>query len=235
MKTNRGFSENEIEELAKTAETAKLQNKGLDGVFAEFAAKHGRAKGSVRNFYYKLVADIKLGKTENKYFSSMPEINKAKAFDKQEERLLIEAVNEGVKNNKSVRRTLNELSGGDGKLMLRFQNKYRNMLCKTPEVFISAKQKDGAPRDLNEKNYFEKVPDFTLNRLKNEINMLVKNIAAKAKTENEALRKENSRLKDENSALRSVLRSSTLLSEVNNSTFRIFPQATEKPTPTACQ
>ena len=233
MKTNRGFSEKETRELAKMAENAKLQNKGLNEVFTEFARTHGRAKGSVRNFYYKLVADIKRGKTDNKYFSSMPEINRAKAFDKQEEKLLIEAVNEGVKNNKSVRRTLNELSGGDGKLMLRFQNKYRNLMSKKPELFASENHNGSLNADLKEKNYFEKVPDFTLNRLKNEINNLVKNIAAKAKQENESLKKENLRLKDENSALRSVLRSATLLSEVNKPSFRIFPDASAKDTPTA--
>lgn len=222
MKKTRGFSDKEIKELAKMTETAKEENRGLDGVFKEFAATHGRAKGSVRNYYYKLIANIKSGGAENKYFSDIPTVNRPRAFDDREEKLLICAINDGAKQNKSVRRTLNELSGGDGKLMLRYQNKYRNMLSRKPEVFNSFQGKNDKLTIDETENYYKKVPDFTLNRLKTEINQLVKNIAIKTKEENDFLKKENLRLKDENSALRSILRSSALISETNRLNYAAF-------------
>ena len=106
--------------------------------------------------------------------------------------------------------------------MLRYQNKYRNMLSRKPEVFNSSQGKNDKLTTDETENYYKKVPDFTLNRLKMEINQLVKNIAIKTKEENDFLKKENLRLKDENSALRSILRSSALISEANRLNYAAF-------------
>ncbi len=52
---------------------------------------------------------------------------KIKKFTKQEKIELFRQVTTNLKNGISVRHTCYDLAGGDAKLMLRLQNKYRNM------------------------------------------------------------------------------------------------------------
>ncbi len=207
----KGYSKEDIKELLALAKQAKNNNHPLDSVFVKFAQEHGRAKGSVRNFYYRLIAYLKNDSAKNEEWSyDLPNVEKILPFNEQEQQKLVNAVNEGLKTNKSIRRSLMELAGGDSKKMLRFQNKYRSLANKSPYLFHYDN-----PQKREKQNYcnnFEKVPDIMLKQLKKEINDLIENVAIKSKSENAFLKEEIKRLKDENCALRSLLTSSKMLS-----------------------
>lgn len=98
----------------------------------------------------------------------------------------------------SVRRAIANVCGGDAKKMLRYQNKYRNMLKKQPEEVRAAAQRWGAdlprPGRLLER------------RLEKEIDALYERLAASLREENEQLRESVRRLTEENELLRRASR-----------------------------
>ena len=115
----------------------------------------------------------------------------------------------------SVRRAIFNLSGGDDKLMLRLQNKYRNTLKKDPRRIaklaaemglleeadaLSQKAQNGGGRVEMQPTMPDK--DFLRRRLENEITALYDRLAQALKAENERLRAENVRLKEENDQLK---------------------------------
>ena len=57
----KGFSSDEIKRLIYLADKNKREGKSLSEVFSRFAAESGRAKGSVRNFYYNLLSGAENG------------------------------------------------------------------------------------------------------------------------------------------------------------------------------
>ncbi|MBQ9481894.1 MAG: hypothetical protein IJU84_07005 [Clostridia bacterium] len=191
MKKFHGFTDDEIRALALLAETARKNNGKLSDVFAEFARKTGRAKGSVRNFYYEFLRacgeDESLAK---EYFSSAPKVNRARAFDEEETNKLLLAVREGRRENKSVRRSIIELAGGDEKLTLRYQNKYRSL----------AKSKAGEGESAE-----KFLPVSAVRRVKAEINALVERIALSVRDENDRLKKKADLLEQENAMLKGIL------------------------------
>ena len=98
--------------------------------------------------------------------------------------------------------TIFNLSGGDDKLMLRLQNKYRNMLKKQPERIAEVAKEMGFDEEVERLNAVKKgekvsLPDrdFLRRRLESEINALYDRLAQGLKEENERLRMENARLK----------------------------------------
>ena len=86
----------------------------------------------------------------------------------------------------SVRRAIRNVSAGDEKLMLRMQNKYRNLLKKQPERVRRAAEEAGV---VEEKSFLQR-------KLEREIDALYERIASD-------LREENARLKAELEKLRS--------------------------------
>ena len=122
------MKEKEISFLLEEAKKAIENGGSLTAVFEKTAKATGRAAGSVRNFYYSLV---KRANNDESVKSKYPilksvEIRKKREFSKEDEEKLVRTVDEMTKNGKSVRRAIKELSCGDEKLALRFQNKYRN-------------------------------------------------------------------------------------------------------------
>ena len=153
-----------------------------------------KAKGTVRNLYYALA---KLSK-ENPEFTKeylggkSLSVNKIVEFSECEERQLVKKILIAKSNGKSVRSEIMHLAGGDGKIALRLQNKYRNAVKNSPELIESIKKelllsgivlKNSAS---SSKNYA--LPDGQFERLKTEINNLVAKISVKTQRENEFLK-----------------------------------------------
>ena len=205
--TIRGFSEEEITALAAAVEKAKRENGNLTDVFDKFGKERGRAKGSVRNFYYEFVrmcnADPILAQ---RFFSAPPKVNRVESFGDEETKSLVKEILTGKMQNKSVRRTIIELSGGDEKLMLRYQNKYRNVLKNTPALVTETAEEMGANAGGKRGTISIKVPDISLKRLKAGINALVENVARSVREENDSLRRRTEVLEQENAMLKAVLK-----------------------------
>lgn len=179
----KGFTKTEREFLFKEVLNAAKSGKSLSAVFSEVAKKTGRAKGSVRNYYYNLLKDEGQMGELSKTMDGVKNLKacKGQSFSKEDEDFLISSINSGKKNGKSVRKIIMEISGGDDKLALRYQNKYRNYLSKT------------------EKERFEKTPigveDFKyFDKLSKEIDSLVEKIKDKYAVECLKLKKENDEL-----------------------------------------
>jgi len=128
-----GYKESEIFELVNKAEEAKNKGESLGNVFEDFGENTGRAKGSVRNTYYRLLRDSETDDSiRKKYFpDSSLKVCKIIAFDNIEAENLLKKILVGRTLGKSVRKIINEISKKDDRLMLRYQNKYRNMLKTT--------------------------------------------------------------------------------------------------------
>ena len=102
----------------------------------------------------------------------------------------------------SVRRAIFNIAKGDDKLMLRLQNKYRNVLKKQPQRIADIAKELGMDVEYpvkQEKAFPDK--EFLKRRLENEINALYDRLAKALKEENERLKMENQRLKEENQRL----------------------------------
>ncbi len=187
----KGFTKSETELLLSEVLKAGKIGKSLSAVFQDVALKTNRAKGSVRNYYYSLIKNEDK-KTEMEKFvegASKLSANRAQSFSKEDEDFLINAINVGKKNGKSVRRTIMELSDGNDKLALRYQNKYRNYLKKESRVKL-----EKLPVRAEDFRYFSK--------LSREIDGLVEKIKDKYANECVKLKKENEELSRELKALK---------------------------------
>ncbi len=186
----KGFTKSETELLLNEVLNAAKIGKPLSAVFQDVAQKTNRAKGSVRNYYYSLIKN-----EDKKTMDSIVEgasklsANRAQSFSKEDEDYLINAIYQGKKSGKSVRRTIMELSGGNDKLALRYQNKYRNYLKKESRVKL-----DNIPVRSEDFRYF--------NKLSREIDGLVEKIKDKYANECVKLKKENDELSRELKALK---------------------------------
>ncbi len=183
------LKEKETEYLVAEAAKARKNGASLTAVFKKTGERFSLATGSVRNYYYSLV---KAAQTDEELRTKYPSLTALKArkkheFSKAEEQELMKKVREGVKNGKSVRRVIYELSCGDEKLALRLQNKYRNLTTSKKSV-----KKEPSPYE----------------RLCEAIDMLIERIKAKYRAmslaENEVLRAEVKKLKGERKESKAV-------------------------------
>ena len=172
MEKINGYARAEAEALVGYIAAGRKEGKTLTELFARYGKEHGRAGGSVRNYYYRLL------RTEDSAAKRLLEGTQLRAervrpFSpaEKEEMLRLILIERGKGN--SVRRAIANVCGGDEKKLLRYQNKYRNMLKKQPEEVRAAAQKLGMgaaaaaprPRRLLEK------------RLEGEINALYDRLA----------------------------------------------------------
>ena len=189
MEKINGYARAEAEALVGYIAAGRKEGKTLTELFARYGKEHGRAGGSVRNYYYRLL------RTEDSAAKRLLEGTQLRAervrpFSpaEKEEMLRLILIERGKGN--SVRRAIANVCGGDEKKMLRYQNKYRNMLKKQPEEVRAAAQRWGAdlprPGRLLER------------RLEKEIDALYERLAASLREENEQLRESVRRLTEEN-------------------------------------
>ena len=204
----KGFSESEVKLLIEKAKYAKQNSAPLVSVFESFAKESGRAFGSVRNYYYKMVKTAskkeslyqKLGLSENLKPAFIVE------FTKAEERALLYSVFKGIYNGKSVRKVILELSGGREKLALRYQNKYRNLIKNNSpmidEVFLLIERDFGK---IAVSKIKRKLKSTDYERLEKQINVMLDNIVKKISLENEIIKKRAELLERENRELKTKL------------------------------
>ena len=197
MEKINGYAKSEAEELVGYIAEGRRAGKTLTALFAGYGRAHGRAGGSVRNYYYRLL------KTDSPAARGIlagtrlraETVRPFTAAEKEEMlRLILTERGKGM----SVRRAIANVCGGDEKKMLRYQNKYRNMLKKQPEeVRAAAKQLGVSAEPLT-----ARPPRLFQRRLEGEINALYDRIGRALRAENERLREELERLREENEILR---------------------------------
>ena len=205
-----GFKQKDVEKLIKYLDGK--QGGSLSKAFEEFAAATGKSKGTVRNMYYAVAKKSREDKSfAEKYFGGTPiTVQKISEFKDEEERELVKKILLGKKEGKSARKIIGELSDGDEKTALRYQNKYRNVLKnKQPlvgEIAAEIRAESGVfvdPVCIKSNNRL--VPDTMLRRLQNEINSLLDRVTGKLKQENAYLRERLGELEVENIRLKNVL------------------------------
>lgn len=116
-----GWSEAETEELMERARSAREEGRPLREVFEATARTTGRRPNSIRNFYY---SQHRSGERRRRF----------RPFESGEAENLTEQILSARAAGESVRACVMRMSGGDQRLMLRYQNKYRAMLRNRPDV-----------------------------------------------------------------------------------------------------
>ncbi len=207
-----GYTEEEAKNLVEFIKEGKQKGKTLTYLFETYGMHHGRAKGSVRNYYYTLMKNEKGDERIVKLLDgSSLSVEKIREFTEEETDEALRSILREKSKGLSVRRAIFNLSGGDDKLMLRLQNKYRNTLKKQPEKLAEIAEELGLREDvlrLRRENDADEgnSPDreFLRRRLENEINALYDRLAKALKEENIRLRAEIERLKEENARLKTA-------------------------------
>lgn len=201
-----GYTEEEARNLVEYIKEGKQKGKTLTYLFETYGLQHGRAKGSVRNYYYTLMKNERGDERIVRLLDGSDlSVEKIKEFSPEETDSVLRSILTEKSKGMSVRKAIFNLSQGDDKLMLRLQNKYRNVLKKQPqklaEIAVEMGLKEEAERIVKGEKFPESKPhtdkDFLRRRLENEINALYDRLAQGLKEENARLREENARLKAE--------------------------------------
>ena len=121
-----GWKEEETALLAQAVQQANEKGISLRSVFEETGRQLGRKPNSVRNYYYMQLR-------ENEHFSARRAAPFV-LFEEEEVAALVRQVILAQSRGESVRSCVMALSGGDKTMMLRYQNKYRSVLRKKPEM-----------------------------------------------------------------------------------------------------
>lgn len=187
-----GYTEEEAKKLVDYISAGKKQGKTLSGLFASYAKKTGRAKGSVRNYYYALLRSTGDDRVKKILRGKELKAEKIIPFTEEETDRILKEILTQKSRGVSVRRAVLNLSGGDDKLMLRYQNKYRNVAGKQPERIERLMRECGLKSGTDE----------TQKRIEEEINSLYDKLASSLKEENKRLTTLIKRLTDENALLR---------------------------------
>lgn len=190
MEKINGYTAEEAGNLVKYVCEGKQKGKTLTRIFEEYARKTGRAKGSVRNYYYALLRSTGNKEVKKLLRGTDLKAEPVRAFTDEETDMILRRILTEKSKGISVRRAVLELAGGDDKLMLRYQNKYRNVLAKQPERIQSIKRECGIPEDEG-KRQIEREIDGLYDRLASSL----REENARLKGEIESLKGENARLK----------------------------------------
>ena len=208
-----GYTEEEAKNLVEYINAGKQKGKTLTYLFETYGMQNGRAKGSVRNYYYALMKNTKGDERIVKLLDGKQlAVEKIREFSEEETDGVLRSILAEKSKGVSVRRAICNLAAGDDKLMLRMQNKYRNTLKKQPEKIAAIAKELGVSEEKAERNLqavnaakSAKVApdrDFLRRRLESEINALYDRLAQALKSENARLRDEIARLKAENEKLK---------------------------------
>ena len=128
-----GYTEEEAKKLVQYVCDGKKEGKTLSGLFASYAKKTGRAKGSVRNYYYALLRSTGDERVRAMLQGTELKAEKIIPFSELETDKILKEILIQKSKGISVRKAVLTLANGDDRLMLRYQNKYRNVVTKQPE------------------------------------------------------------------------------------------------------
>jgi len=121
-----GWREDEIDRLWQEVQQANANGRPLRAVFEEMGESLGRKPNSVRNYYY-----MQLRARED---ASARRATPFETFSEEEVHALVKNVLRARAKGQSVRAAVMALSSGDHTRMLRYQNKYRSVLKKRPQL-----------------------------------------------------------------------------------------------------
>lgn len=180
-----GYTEEEATGLIEYIYTGKNAGKTLSYLFEMYGREHNRAKGSVRNYYYAFLRKREDARVQRILAGKDLKAGEIRPFTEEETDEMLRKVLTEKSKGMSVRRAIQNLSAGDEKLMLRMQNKYRNLVKKQPERIRRIAREAGLPEEKT----------FLQRRLEREIDALYERIAAGLKEENARLRAELEKLR----------------------------------------
>lgn len=186
-----GYTEEEARSLVEYVSEGRKNGQTLSALFAGYAEKTGRAKGSVRNYYYALLRTTGDARVKQMLRGKNLRAEKIVPFSEEETDRILREILMQKQRGVSVRRAVLNLAGGDDKLMLRYQNKYRN---------VASKQPDRMERLMKECNL--SAGATAREKLEKEINGLYDRLASSLKEENKRLTALIKRLTDENALLK---------------------------------
>ena len=191
MEKINGYTKEEAQSLVKYVCEGRGQGKTLTRIFEEYAKNSGRARGSVRNYYYALLKSTDNADVREILADTQLRAEDIRPFTEEETDKILKAILREKSKGISVRRAVLNLAGGDDKLMLRYQNKYRNVMSKQPERIKKIMKEAGfIVNDDGRKAIEEKI-----NSLYDELNFSLKE-------ENKRLTAVVKKLTDENYLLR---------------------------------
>ena len=183
-----GYTREEARAFVQYIYAGRRAGRTLSSLFEGYAQKSGRAKGSVRNYYYALLRSTGNKEVRKLLRGTDLHAQPVQAFSDEETNRVLRAILAEKSKGISVRRAVLNLAGGDDKLMLRYQNKYRNVLTKQPERIKELMQECGGGRAVR--------------RVEKEIDGLYDRLASDLREENLRLREKVKQLTDENAALK---------------------------------
>ncbi len=195
-----GYTKEEAKELIDYIAQGKKEGRALSYLFAVYGKTHGRAKGSVRNYYYNLLKQTDDERVVELLDGTSLSVEKIRAFTEDETDDAIRQILQRKARGMSVRRAIFNISQGDGKLGLRLQNKYRNLLKKQPERVERIAKELGLSSALvkgGEHSESVTVKPFLQRKLEGEINGLFERVTAPLLEEIVRLKAEIARLKEE--------------------------------------
>ncbi len=187
------------------------QNKGkpLTKMFKEYGKIIGKSQGTIRNMYYKIVKQNGDNALILKEKLNGEELKTEKfiCFDKQEEEKLLKKILIEKDKGRSVRSTVMELANGDGKVALRYQNKYRN-ICAHNKPLVERCLKelfDSGEIDKGKLPPINPIAEINVKRLQKEINDLFLRVSSDLKRENKSLKEKLMETTTENERLKSLI------------------------------
>ena len=180
-----GYTQEEATGLIEYVYAGKNAGKTLTYLFETYGKEHNRAKGSVRNYYYAFLKKKDDMRVKSILAGKGLKAGEIKPFTEEETDEMLKKVLLEKSKGLSVRRAIMNIAAGDEKLMLRIQNKYRNLAKKQPERIARAAEEAGIPEEKS----------FLQRKLEREIDALYSRLALD-------LRKENAQLKEELEKLR---------------------------------
>ncbi|MEG1499788.1 MAG: hypothetical protein RR400_01805 [Clostridia bacterium] len=143
------WKDGEIKKLFLFVEDGKKKGNSLGNIFKKYAGECKRQPDSIRNFYYSEISEFKKNpELANSLEIDLTwhEIKSQNCFGKEEEKKLLSEIADLQTKGFSVRKACLFLAKNNLEDMIRFQNKYRNLIKKEKGVIKSKKDKTMASK-----------------------------------------------------------------------------------------